>query len=258
MEKLIVAVLQLDIFWEDKKRNIEKIDTLIKSINKVDLIVLPEMFTSGFTMNAAENAETMEGETIKWLKEKSKQKECSIIGSFIIKEDDKFFNRAIIVNAKEHVFTYDKRHLFRFEGEKDIYTNGEKQLIFNIGKWKIMPQICYDLRFPVWSRNNNHYDVLIYMANWPAKRNNHWMKLLYARAIENQCYVIGCNRIGKDGNKIEYIGNSLVIDPWGNKINEDIYNEEGIIKVEIKKNVIKKYRDILPVYLDNDRFNIIQ
>ena len=200
----------------------------------------------------------MNGHTINWLKDKSKTKNCTIISSMIIKDDDKYFNRAVIVNPQEDVFCYDKRHLFRFEGEKDIFTNGNKQLIFNVSGWRIMPQICYDLRFPVWSRNNNNYDLLIYIANWPAKRNDHWLKLLYARAIENQCYVVGCNRTGKDGNGIEYNGNSLVIDPWGIKVNKNIDNREGIVFVELIKDRIKKCRDNFPVYLDNDRFNILQ
>ncbi len=259
MDNIKIATLQLDLIWEDKIKNLEKIESIIMSISdKVDLIILPEMFTTGFTMNPEKYAESMNGETVGWMKKMAQKKSTSILGSIVIRENSNFYNRAIFVLSNSEISFYNKRHLFRFEGEKDYYKAGETNTIFQINKWRIRPQICYDLRFPIWSRNNNEYDVLINMANWPAKRNEHWVKLLYARAIENQCYVIGCNRIGIDGNGIEYIGNSMVIDPKGNKMNKEMINCESTIIIELSMKDLEQYRNQFPVYLDNDKFKIIK
>jgi len=193
-----VSIIQSDIIWEDRLSNLENYQNKINQIESTDLIVLPEMFTTGFSMNPKDISETMSGETIQWMKANASKMNSAICGSIIIEEDDKYFNRFIWVNPDGSIHHYDKKHLFSFAGEDKNYTSGNNKLIIEYKGWKICPLICYDLRFPVWSRNSEGYDLLIYVANWPDKRKLAWKTLLTARAIENQCYVIGVNRVGKD------------------------------------------------------------
>ena len=195
-----VTLIQSDIIWEDKVSNLKNYQNKISQIESTDLIVLPEMFTTGFSMNPKDISETMSGETIQWMKSNASKMNSAICGSIIIEEDDKYFNRFIWVNPDGSICQYDKKHLFSFAGEDKNYTAGNEKIIIEYKGWKICPLVCYDLRFPVWSRNSEDYDLLIYVANWPTKRKLAWKSLLVARAIENQCYVIGVNRVGKDEN----------------------------------------------------------
>ena len=255
---LAVTIIQFDIIWENKEQNLKYINNILDN-NKTntDIIILPEMFTTGFTMNVKQLAENMNGDTIKWLNEKSQKLNSVIIGSIIINDNNKYFNRLLCVFPNGNILYYDKRHLFRMGNEQEYYAHGLKKLIIDIKGWKIRPLICYDLRFPVWSRNCNDYDLLIYIANWPSSRNEVWEKLLYARAIENQSYAIGVNRIGKDGMNINYSGNSMIIDPKGNIISQINLKENIIFTYTLSKSNLVKFREKFPAYLDADKFKII-
>ncbi|MBN2520181.1 MAG: amidohydrolase [Bacteroidales bacterium] len=258
MDKLKVALFQIDINWEKKDENLKKISKIFKKINNdIDLIILPEMFTTGFTMNTLENAEDMNGITINWMKQYSKETNSLIIGSIIINENKKYYNRLICSFPDGNMNYYDKKHLFRMSNENKHYTSGNKKLIIEFKGWNMCPMICYDLRFPVWSRNTDSYDLLIYIANWPEKRRDHWIKLLFARAIENQSYVIGLNRIGTDGNGINYSGDSIIINPKGELLNKVITQKEKIIYATLSKKEIIDYKKSFPVYSDADRFRLI-
>lgn len=266
-----VTLVQTALHWEDREKNISHFDALLGSVKeKTDLIILPEMFSTGFTMNPEALAETSPGEGLQWLKEKAKEKQCTITGSISVQEDGKFYNRLYWVSPDGMVMQYDKRHLFRLGKEDEHYTAGTKKIITQIRDWKICPLVCYDLRFPVWSRNryspqggsgqkalgNWDYDVLIYVANWPEVRSYAWKQLLIARAIENQCYVIGVNRIGKDGNGFDHSGDSVVINPRGEIISSIKNSEESVTTLELDKNYLEEFRKIFPVGLDADGFDL--
>jgi predicted amidohydrolase len=354
-----VTLIQTEIFWENRLKNLEHFNTLINSVNELtDLIILPEMFTTGFTMNPETLAEPSNGETLTWLKEKAAKKNCVLTGSVSVEENGKFYNRLFWVKPDGNFQTYDKRHLFRMAKEEQHYTAGDKKIITELGDWKICPLICYDLRFPVWSRNRFikddgkgkmedgkrmmeegkgkreegkgkreegkrmvekgegkreegkrmvekgegkredgkrmmekgkgkredgkrmvekgkgkreegkrmmedgeasgwEYDVLIYVANWPEVRSYPWKQLLIARAIENQCYVIGLNRIGEDGTGFTHSGDSVVINPRGEIISKTKANEEHIETVTLDKSYLDEFRKIFPVGLDADDFTAI-
>jgi omega-amidase len=230
-----IALIQSSLFWEKPKENRNHFEEKINGItNEVDLIVLPEMFTSGFTMNPNAVAETMQGETIAWLKHLAKAKDAAITGSLVITENGNFYNRLVFVFPSGEIQFYDKRHLFTLAGEDEIYTAGSKKLIIEYKGWKICLLICYDLRFPVFARNVEEYDVLIYVANWPEIRIKAWDALLKARAIENMSYTIGVNRIGKDDNNFQYNGHSQVVDFLGDYVMEPI-ETKGAFIVELNK-----------------------
>lgn len=214
------------------------------------------MFTSGFTMNPEKVAETMQGETISWLKELAQTKNCAITGSLVIQENRKYYNRLVFVFPSGEIQHYDKRHLFTLAGEDKIYTSGTEKLIVNYKGFKICPLICYDLRFPVFARNVEDYDVLLYIANWPKPRVNAWDILLKARAVENMSYVIGVNRVGSDENQLEYVGHSQAIDFLGNCIQEPQENE-GIFIVELDKGAMLETRKKLAFLNDKDNFTIL-
>jgi predicted amidohydrolase len=214
------------------------------------------MFTSGFTMHPEKVAETMQGETISWLKEIAGSKNCAITGSLVISENRNFYNRLVFVFPDGKIETYDKRHLFTLAGEHEVYTAGKSKLIVNYKGFKICPLTCYDLRFPVFSRNTEHYDILLYVANWPKVRTNAWDVLLQARAIENMCFVVGVNRVGLDGNNHEYIGHSQAIDFLGNSLIKP-QEKEGIFYTELNKNDLLQTRIKLPFLDDRDPFGII-
>ena len=221
MKDLRITTIQSDLHWEDKEQNLKMFEKHIESIQtSTDLVILPEMFNTGFSMQAEQLAEEMDGRTILWMKELSAKYNFAITGSLIVKENDKYFNRLIWTEPNGTLKFYNKRHLFGMGDEHKYYTPGNDKLIVDYLGWKINLNICYDLRFPVWLRNNkeNPYDVLVIVANWPEKRIEHWDALLKARAIENQCYVIGVNRIGNDGNSIPHNGNTSVIHPFGNEL----------------------------------------
>ncbi|MCM5662045.1 amidohydrolase [Galbibacter mesophilus] len=254
-KSLKIAAIQTPLIWEDPQANREMLQQKIKEIEGVDLIVLPEMFTSGFTMNASAVAEDSNGKTLPWLKKLASQRNSAITGSVAFKEDGKYFNRMFFVTPSSEVFTYDKRHTFTLAGEDKVYTVGKEKTIVNYKGWALCLQVCYDLRFPVFARNVEDYDALIYVANWPNKRVNAWDVLLKARAIENMSYCIGVNRIGLDGNDFEYTGHSAIYDPLGATV---VYSEqEETLYAELDKNLIEKYRNGLKFLSDRDAFTLL-
>lgn len=252
-----IALIQTELSWENPNKNKALLQEKLNAISQyVDLIVLPEMFTSGFTMNPKNVAQTMQGEAISWLKETAKSKDCAITGSLVIEENGNYFNRLVFVFPTGEIQTYDKRHLFTLAGEEKVYTAGKDKLIVEYKGFKICPLICYDLRFPVFARNVEDYDVLIYVANWPKPRVNAWDILLKARAVENMSYVIGVNRVGMDANNLEYIGHSQAVDFLGNYIQEP-QEIEGVLIVELDKNEMLETRKKLNFLNDRDKFQIL-
>jgi len=253
MQDLKTTLIQTELVWEDIESNLAGFDVKIDAIeDDTHLIILPEMFTTGFSMNSADLAQNMQGSSVKWLREKSLQKNADIVGSIIVSEDGNFFNRLIWAKPGGEIFTYDKKHLFRMAGEEKAYSAGHKNITVELCGWKIRPFICYDLRFPVWTRNiANQYDAAIFIASWPERRSLHWKLLLQARAIENQCYVIGVNRVGTDGNGHPYSGDSSVIDPWGNIIFQK-QDEVCTYTAELSYETLQKSRESFPVWMDAD------
>lgn len=249
-----VALIQSSLFWENPIANRNHFGEKINAIfEEVDLIVLPEMFATGFTMNPEIVSETMEGETIQWMQSFAKAKNSAITGSIVIKENDNFYNRLVFVFPSGEIEFYDKRHLFTLAGEDKIYTAGHNKLIVEYKGWKICPLICYDLRFPVFARNVEEYDVLIYVANWPKTRINAWNTLLKARAIENMSYTIGVNRIGEDDNGFQYNGHSQVVDFLGDYILEP-KEDKGVFIVELNKAELLLARKKFNFLNDQDSF----
>ena len=247
-----IAIIQTQLFWENPLENRKLFEQKINSISEnVDLIVLPEMFTSGFTMNPEIVAETMTGETILLLKNLAKSKNCAITGSLVISENNNFYNRMVFVFPEGNIEYYDKKHLFTLAGEDKVYFAGTQKKIVEFRNFKICLQICYDLRFPTFARNIEDYDVLIYVANWPKTRINAWDILLKARAIENMCYTIGVNRIGKDNNNLEYIGHSQVIDYLGNNLINS-KEKDGIFIANLDKTEMLLTRNKLGFLKDRD------
>ncbi|WP_333599598.1 amidohydrolase [Flavobacterium sp.] len=251
-----IALVQTTLAWENPTENrshlVQKINGFLED---VDLIVLPEMFASGFTMNPKAVAETMQGETISWMQHLAKARNCAITGSLVIEENDHFYNRLVFVFPNGDIKTYDKRHLFTLAGEDKVYTAGTDKLILDYKGFKICPLVCYDLRFPVFSRNVEDYDLLLYVANWPKPRVNAWDILLKARAVENMCYAIGVNRIGTDNNNLDYVGHSQAIDFLGNYILEP-KETEGVFIVELDKNKLLETRSKLAFLNDRDTFEL--
>ena len=256
MNTLKVSIIQSRIQWENKPANLDNFAHKIRSIGKgSDLIILPEMFTTGFSMNARGLAEPMEGKTIKWLKEQAASQNAVITGSFIATENGSFFNRLVWMQPDGQYLTYDKRHLFTLAKEEQTYTAGKVKQIFNYKGWSICPQICYDLRFPVWSRNVEDYDLLFYVANFPAKRRDAWKALLKARAIENQVYTIGVNMVDVDGNDIYYSGDSSVID-YNGEILYQVAHIEDCFTIKLSRQKQEHFRSKLQFLPDRDDFEI--
>lgn len=258
-EILDVVLIQSHLAWENPEQNRAAFTQKINSItSKVDLIILPEMFTTGFTMNVDEVAETMSGDTVNWMKKTAKETDCAIAGSIIIKEKENFYNRLIFMFPNGTYETYDKHQLFTLAKEQEVFTAGQKEVIVDFKGWKIKLLICYDLRFPVWARNTTYYDVLLYVASWPKLRINAWDALLKARAIENMSYCIGVNRTGLDGEGFEYNGHSNIYDVLGNTILEESpVEKETIIYTTLNKSHIKNSRQKLPFLEDRDVFQLI-
>lgn len=251
-----IALIQSDLYWEQPDKNRNHFEQKINEISEaVELIVLPEMFATGFTMNAKEVAETMQGETVLWMQSLAKQKKSAITGSLIIEENKQYYNRMLFVFQDGKMQQYDKRHLFSLAGEDQFYTGGTQKVIVDYSGWKICLQICYDLRFPVFARNVENYDLLLYVANWPKVRINAWDALLKARAIENLSYVIGVNRVGSDANNYEHVGHSQVVDFLGNYV-LDPQENEGVFIVQIDRNVMLETRKKLDFLGDKDCFTI--
>ncbi len=289
MQDLKITIIQSDLHWESKEKNLELFSQKIASLSEAtDLIVLPEMFTTGFSMRPELFAESITGKTVTWMKRKAKEKNCVITGSFICEDgampagrQGKYFNRLVWMNPDGTCKVYDKRHLFRMGDEDNHYGHGEKKIIVDLKGWKICPLICYDLRFPVWSRNKKtessppagragsknqesrqkkevdlEYDVLIYVANWPERRAHPWKSLLIARAIENQSYTIGVNRVGNDGNDIYHSGDSVVLNFKGEAISKIESGKEIIETITLKYKDLDEFRKVFPVMLDADDFEI--
>ena len=255
---LTFTLIQTDLFWEDKKANLLMLEEKILNLkDKTQFVVLPEMFSTGFSMLPNLFAETMQGYTIDWMKRIASTQKIILTGSVMIEEEGNYYNRLIWMMPNGQFGYYDKRHCFAYANEDKHYTAGKTKTIAQVNGWKINLQICYDLRFPVWVRQqkNNLYDAIIYVANWPERRSTAWKSLLIARAIENQCYVIAVNRVGKDGNDIEHSGDSMVINPLG----EILYqknNVEDIFTITIDKNTVEEVRNKFPFWKDADDFII--
>jgi predicted amidohydrolase len=266
MNSLRLSILQTHLEWENSVANRDRIEQLLEAVPiGTRVVVLPEMFSTGFSMNPAAFAETPEGETVQWMTRIAREKKIILTGSFMAKEEDKFYNRLLWVLPDGKMGQYDKRHLFAFAGEDQHYTAGNKRLIASVNGWRINLQICYDLRFPVWSRQQStygedgefkpEYDLLVYVANWPARRSEAWKTLLRARAIENQCYVVGVNRIGKDGNGIDHSGDSMIIGPLGDVLYSCGEREE-LYSTELDAKSLQDTRDRFPFLRDADGFMI--
>lgn len=254
-----ISLIQTDIFWADIQSNLHKTEKKLTSLQgKTELVVLPEMFTTGFCTDRLELAETMDGETVQTLIRWAKAYKLAITGSFIAREDDKIYNRAFFVKPDGEIHTADKRHLFSVGGEDRLFSAGDKRLIVNYNGFNICVLVCYDVRFPVWARNvNNEYDLLIYTANFPHARMDAWDALLKARAIENQAYVCGLNRVGVDGADISYSGHSVMLDFKGKEMTGFSEYEENVKTVEIHKEPLEKFREKYAFWKDADRFEII-
>ena len=252
-----IALIQTNIVWENATQNRLVLEEKINTItDEIDLIILPEMFTSGFTMHPELVAEATNGSTISWLTNIAKAKNCAITGSLVITENGNFYNRMVFIFPNGEMEYYDKKHLFALAGEDKIYTSGNKKVVVKYNDWKICLQVCYDLRFPVFSRNTENYDLLIYVASWPKIRTNAWDILLKARAVENLSYVIGVNRVGTDNNNLEYIGHSQIIDELGSFIIEPTENE-GVFIAVLDRNKMLETRNKLNFLNDKDAFNLV-
>jgi predicted amidohydrolase len=283
MKDLKITIVQSNLHWENIDSNLKMFSEKIFSLKEeTDLIVLPEMFSTGFTMNNKPLAEKKDEKTFTWMKKMAKEKNCVLTGSVIIEENGKYFNRLIWMRADGTFETYDKRHLFRYANEQDYYTAGNKKLVVDLNGWKICPMVCYDLRFPVWIRNcispaplssndraksegwerisgvegEAEYDVLLFVANWPERRNHPWKTLLMARAMENQCYVVGVNRIGNDGNAIYHSGDSAAINFKGEIISKIKPHEESVETVTLSRKELEDWRKNFPAWMDADPFTV--
>ncbi|MAL59504.1 MAG: amidohydrolase [Flavobacteriaceae bacterium] len=257
MNNLKVTIIQSHLHWENPEANRAMFSEKIASIPEpTDLILLPEMFTTGFTMNASPLAEAMQGPTLQWMIGQSIKVDAAIAGSVIIKEDNQFFNRFLFVFKNEILQYYDKRHTFTLAGENKVFTAGNTKLIIDYKNWRICPLVCYDLRFPVWARNTEDYDVLLYVANWPKKRIAAWDALLKARAIENMAYCVGVNRTGLDGNGHEYIGHSAAYDVLGEQVSTPSFEKEFIETITLSKEHIHQNREHLQFLRDRDSFTL--
>jgi len=258
MQNITVSLIQTELFWEDIQANLAMLDAKIDKISeKTDVIILPEMFTTGFTMNAGKLAESMNGSAVSWIAAKARQKNAHILGSVIIEEDKKYFNRLLFAKPDGEILTYDKKHLFRMAGEHNVFSAGNRHLTVTVNGWNLRTFICYDLRFPVWCRNiENRYDAAIFVADWPARRALHWKTLLPARAVENQSYVIGVNRVGEDGNRLAYSGDSSIVDPLGNILftQADI---PCIHTATLDYDRIREYRETFAAWQDADKDAIL-
>jgi len=257
MQNLRVALLQADLAWHDIGANIARFDALLSPLaGKADLVALPEMFSTGFTMKPSEVAEGMDGLATAALRRWARELNAHVAGSVVIHESGRYYNRLLWARPDGTIEHYDKRHLFRMAGEDAVYAPGTLAPVMDIEGWKIRPFICYDLRFPVWSRNvGNAWDVALYVANWPAKRARHWRALLAARAIENQCYVVGVNRVGNDGSGVAYAGDSLAID-YSGEILLDAGGAEGVLTCELAYERLADYRRSFPAWKDADPFTL--
>ncbi|MES2134423.1 MAG: amidohydrolase [Bacteroidota bacterium] len=258
MQELIVTTVQTQLYWEDPDKNLAHLSEKLRTVGITDMIVLPEMFTTGFTMKPELLAEEHGGKGLQWMQKNAAEKKCVIVGSISVKEHGNYYNRLYWVKPDGHFLCYDKRHLFSMGKEDEHYKKGNQKIVVEYKGWKICPLVCYDLRFPVWSRNTKQdpYDVLIYVANWPEVRSYPWKQLLIARAIENQCYVVGVNRIGVDGHQINHTGDSAIINPKGELLNKTKANEDMAESISISYDALQDFRRAFPVLNDAENFSI--
>lgn len=262
MNDLKITIIQSDLVWENPGQNLANFDKKIDALTvQPDIIVLPETFNTGFSINPEKCAESMEGSTVKWMQQKAKDKDCVIVGSLLVKENGLVFNRMVWMHPDGSYSTYDKRHLFRMSDEYKLMNSGFERKVISIKGWKINLLICYDLRFPVWSKNtykdgNYEFDLMLYVANWPAARSHIWQCLLKARAIENQAFVVGVNRIGKDGNGTEHSGDSMIIDPQANILLQANAAKEEIHSVMLSHKFLQEFRNKFTVGMDWDNFSV--
>ncbi|CAN5895472.1 amidohydrolase [soil metagenome] len=263
---IIVAAVQSPLFWEDRKANLHMFGEKLRAIEEpIDLLVLPEMFTTGFSMNPVKLGEPTDGPTLEWMRTQAVIYNTVVTGSFIAFEKGNYFNRLLWVRPDGSYEQYDKRHLFRLAGEEKKFTPGTKKIVVDLHGWKVCPLVCYDLRFPVWSRNRwmqnenqltSEYDLLLYVANWPERRSTAWKTLLMARAIENLSYVVGLNRIGNDGDNVLYTGDSAIIDFKGDHIKTAIISREEIISEKLSYQLLEEFRQRFPAGMDGDEFKV--
>ena len=254
MKTLRIALLEYDIAWENPALNFDKINALLTGID-ADIFFLPEMFSTGFTMDPEKNAEPIFGLSFQFLQKKSMEKKAVFCASIPTKADGQYFNRLYWVEPNETFVIYDKRHLFTLVGEEKHYTPGKERKVIDYKGWKLMPQVCYDLRFPVWSRNDRNYDVVFYVANWPERRKTAWLSLLQARAIENMAYCIGVNRVGEDNQGIYHSGDSRVFDPLGEALS-NLSTKDEVLIFELHKEGIIQTRDRFQFLNDRDKFKV--
>jgi omega-amidase len=262
MSSLTITLIQTQLFWEDKAANLAMLEQKINAIDTAtELVVLPEMFSTGFSMKPAQLAETMEGETVSWMKRIAAARKIILTGSVIIEQEGKYYNRLIWMLPNGQYGYYDKRHRFAFAGEDAHYTAGNRRVVAQVNGWRVNLLVCYDLRFPVWARQQlqdgqPEYDLLLYVANWPQRRSHAWQTLLQARAIENQCYVVGLNRVGNDGNDIYHSGDSMVVDPLGQTLYHKADAEE-VFTITLQKENLDEVRNKFPFWKDGDSFNLL-
>ncbi len=256
-QKLNTALLQADLVWEDAAANKEQFERRIMELSAdVDLIILPEMFTTGFSMNAEALAEPVKGASFEWMRSMAAKRDAAVTGSIIVLDNGKYYNRLYFVYPDGSFEKYDKRHTFTLAKENETYDAGKERLIVTYKGWRICPLICYDLRFPVWARNTEDYDLLVYVANWPAPRIHAWDTLLKARAIENMSYCIGVNRVGKDGNDHAYIGHSAAYDSLGKAVSDENREDVSVLQVTLDKPHLTETREKLKFLQDRDSFTL--
>jgi omega-amidase len=256
MQSLTISIVQSELAWHDADANRQHFASVIDSIDIAsDLIVLPEMFTTGFTMDAASHAEAMDGETVAWMHKMAAARDASVCGSVIIEDGGNFYNRFICVSKEGELIHYDKRHLFRLADEQHHYSAGAENIVFELNGFRLCPMVCYDLRFPVWSRNRGNYDLLLYVANWPSRRQFAWDTLLRARAIENLSFVAGVNRVGADGNEIPYTGGSSIIDYLGADL-ANLEDSAGVATAVLDGAALSEFRNRFAFHKDADSFRI--
>lgn len=248
-ENIEIAVIQTHLHWEDIDANLSMFSNYLEEVNNADIVVLPEMFTTGFSMQPEKFAKESYTKGLSWLKQTSKEKNTAIVGSVMAEDSGTYYNRLLFVTPEQDVYGYDKKHLFSLGNEQRHYAAGEEDIVIDYLGWKIKPLICYDLRFPEWNRNTTNYDLAIYVANWPQKRIHHWRSLLIARAIENQCYVVASNRVGNDDNNISHNGNSAIIDYNGTILTEETDNAT-VLYQSLAKEKLSAYRTAFPFLSD--------
>lgn len=257
MRNLNICLAQAELVWEDSAENCRELGTQLSGIGaNTDLVVLPEMFSTGFSMNTKTIAEPVNGPGQQWLQHQARHLDTAVTGSLSVRDGENTYNRLFFNYADGQAAIYDKKHLFRMAGEHERYAAGSQRIIVELAGWRICPLVCYDLRFPVWCRNRNDYDLLLFVANWPERRRQHWRQLLIARAIENQAYVVGVNRVGTDGNGVAYSGDSLVVSPLG-EILLDCGADRGLFTAALEAETLQHYRARFPCHMDADNFTLL-